>query len=62
MRTLVITILTGTGTTFNTAKLSGCRQSSAGKYAYSSRIKWLHIDDKTLLKSAILNQFGKNLQ
>ena len=27
MRTLVITILTtGTGTTFNTAKLSGCRQ------------------------------------
>ena len=29
MRTLVITILTaGTGTTFNTAKLSGCRQSS----------------------------------
>ena len=22
-------------------------QASAGKYAYSSRIKWLHIDDKT---------------
>ena len=39
-------------------ELKGC----AGKYAFSSRIKWLHIDDKTLLKSAILNQFGKNLQ
>ena len=22
-------------------------KASAGKYAYSSRIKWLHIDDKT---------------
>ena len=23
-------------------------KAAAGKYAYSSRIKWLHIDDKTL--------------
>ena len=30
----------------------------ARKYAYSSRIKFLHIDDKT---QAILNQFGKNI-
>ena len=30
-------------------------KAAAGKYAYSSRIKWLHIDDKT---QAILNQFG----
>ena len=22
-------------------------KATAGKYAYSSRIKWLHIDDKT---------------
>ena len=22
-------------------------KAAAGKYAYSSRIKWLHIDDKT---------------
>ena len=33
-------------------------KAAAGKYAYSSRIKFLHIDDKT---QAILNQFGKNL-
>ena len=32
--------------------------AAAGKYAYSSRIKFLHIDDKT---QAILNQFGKSL-
>ena len=32
--------------------------AAAGKYAYSSRIKFLHIDDKT---HAILNQFGKSL-
>ena len=36
-------------------------KAAAGKYAYSSRIKWLHIDDKIQVKSAILNQFGKNL-
>ena len=33
-------------------------KAAAGKYAYSSRMKFLHIDDKT---QAILNQFGKNL-
>ena len=36
-------------------------KAAAGKYAYSSRIKWLHIDDKTQVKSAILSQFRKNL-
>ena len=33
-------------------------KATAGKYAYSSRIKFLHIDDKT---QANLNQFGKSL-
>ena len=30
-------------------------KAAAGKYAYSSRIKWLHIDDKTQVGH------GKNL-
>ena len=34
-------------------------KAAAGKYPYSSRIKWLHIDDKTQVGH--LNQFGKNL-
>ena len=34
-------------------------KAAAGKYAYSSRIKWLHIDDKTQVGH--FNQFGKNL-
>ena len=33
-------------------------KATAGKYAYSSRIKFLHIDGKT---QGILNQFGKSL-
>ena len=34
-------------------------KAAAGKYAYSSRIKWLHIGDKTQVGH--LNQFRKNL-
>ena len=34
-------------------------KATAGKYAYSSRIKFLHTDDKT---QAILNQFGKSFR
>ena len=33
-------------------------KATAGKYAYSSRIKWLHIDDKT---QVVHFEFGKNL-
>ena len=33
-------------------------KAAAGKCAYSSRIKFLHTDDKT---QAILNHFGKSL-